>query len=257
MQFYWYAGSNTTLNTFSVTQDVTSSVEEALPTSNLTYLVLTPSAPSEPATYQSTQYGPYVPGNQTNYLSSGTLLSPPGSLGIQIAFTAKAPPAITGYKGGGYFTASQIISSLVGPHSSPSPSVPAADGCPLFTTQYSGGTFGPGPALKAYAAGAVAQVTALDAPATIQKPTNGNSFTTSTGFVDYFIFRPTGTNAIWVSLGTLSWSFGGTLTTSSSGVTTMTNPINSSSGVASSSATQPIWSSIFSPSPTCATPPTQ
>lgn len=257
MQFYWDAGNNTLLNTFSVTQDVTRSVEEALPTSSLTYLVLTPNAPSEPANYQPTQYGLYKPGVPTNYLSSGTELSPPGSLGIEIAFTATAPPAITGYKGGGYFTASQIITSIAGPHTTPAPSVPAADACPLFTSQYSGGGYGPGPPLKAYAAGAVVQVSAIDAPGTSLIPTDGSSFTISTGFVDYFIFRPTGANAVWVSLGTLSWSFGGTLTTSSSGVVTMTNPINSSSSSASSSTAQPVWSSVFNPGgQSCTAPPT-
>jgi hypothetical protein len=257
IQFYWISGNNATAAPFPVTQDVTRGspvVEEANPSSSVSYIVHTPGSPEPLATYQPTQYGPYKTG--VTALSSGTLLSPPSSLGLILNFLATSPAAITGYSGGGYFSASQVIVSLTGPHPSPPPVPPAADGCPVFTTMYSGGTYVNGP-VKEFWPGTNVTINAVDAPDTTAEPNDNSSFTYATGFLDYFIYRPTGKNAIWVTISTLGWSYGGTLTANGSGVVTASALINSSSSTPLATATAlPYWTSINGTSQ-CPTLPTQ
>jgi len=98
---------------------------------------------------------------------------------------------------------------------------------------------------------------ALDAPAQFTLPAPGQAFTYGDSFVDYFIYRPTGKQAIWVALGTLSWGWGATIT-NNSGTYALTNVTNSNQATTSASTTEPKWNSIFNPGDaTCASLPTQ
>jgi hypothetical protein len=252
LQFYWDAGNNTTSDRFKVTQQVTRSdgLETANVSTTLSYLVLTPSDVNLGASYSPTQYGKYnAAGN--NAVSSGTQLDLPKSAGIDTAFAATAPNAIPGYAGGGYFAASQVlVSSTPAPGATP----PVADGCAIFSTNAS---LQPNPVVKV-GAGAGVTWNALDAPAQFGVPASGNSLTYGDSFVDYFIYRPTGKQAIWVTLGTLSWGWGATIT-NNGGAYTLSNIENSmDKAITSTSTTEPKWTSIFNPGDApCASLPSQ
>ena len=251
LQFYWDAGNNTNPDKFKVTQQVVRSdgQETATVTTSLSYLVLTPSDVVLGVSYSPTQYGVYnSSGNKA--VSSGTQLNLPTSAGIDTAFTATAPNAIPGYAGGGYFAASQI---LVSSTPAPGPTPPVADGCAIFSAN---GSPQPNPVVK-IGAGANVNWSALDAPAQFTLPAPGQAFTYGDSFVDYFIYRPTGKQAIWVALGTLSWGWGATIT-NNSGTYALTNVTNSNQATTSASTTEPKWNSIFNPGDaTCASLPTQ
>lgn len=253
LQFYWTSGSNSTPNKFSVLQKVKRSDggETADVGTSLSYLVSVPTNVSLGATYQPTQDGEYKTSG-VKAVSSGTQLNlagSPSSAGIETEFKATAPTAFTGYAGGGYFGASQVITA-----STNVTGLPVADACAIFSTQPSllaGPVINPGP-------GKAVTWNAVDAPANFAGfPTPGNSITTGDSFVDYFIFRPVGKNAIWVSLGTLSWQWGAKVT-NTDGVYTMSNVVNSSSATVSLSTTEPTWNSIPNPSDiSCASLPSQ
>jgi len=242
LQFYWTAGDNVNRNQFGVTLDLTRSGEEATPSTNVSYLVHTPASPQTLATYKPTVYGPYEVGSPPpTALSSGTEIALPQSAGISLDFKATAPSAIKGYAGGGNFAASQVITG-----STPSgETLPAADGCALFTTQWSNGVFTTNQNIY-HGAGTSVIFNAIDAPARFVAPAVGSPYTGGDSFADYFMYRPSGPNgkAFWVSLGHLLWSWKGTVTNSGGNVYILSNVINSSSSSSSTSTIPPTWATI-------------
>ncbi|MBV8170919.1 MAG: hypothetical protein JO219_03200 [Candidatus Eremiobacteraeota bacterium] len=254
--FYWISGDNLNPQQFGVNEFVqrTDGLETASVTTLLSYLVMTPSSVNLGASYSATQFGVFE-ANGAKAVSSGTILNLPTSAGIDTAFTATAPQAITGYMGGGYTGAGYFAASQVLVSSSPAPTAtpPLADACAIFSTNASRQA---NPVAKV-AAGSTVTWHALDAPAQFTLPASGHSLTYGDSFVDYFIFRPTGKNAIWVTLGTLSWSWGATIT-NNAGKYTLSNVTNSSQATSSTSTNEPTWNAIYNGgSFVCATLPSQ
>jgi hypothetical protein len=241
LRFYWQKGNNSSANKFNVQQELILSdmMETAVPLVGVAYLVNTPGGISVGATYSVTQVGKYNPAGSTA-VSSGTALNYPSSAGIELDFKATAPSAIPGYAGGGDFAASQVILSS---HDTTS-TLPAADGCALYTVDTSGGN-GTGRNLFA-SGGQSVKYNAIDAPAEFGLPASGKEITYGDSFIDYFVYRPSGTNAIWVSLGSLSWAWGATVT-NNGGTYVLTNVTNSNQATKSYSTTEPVWKSINAP----------
>jgi len=64
-------------------------------------------------------------------------------------------------------------------------------------------------------------------------------------FTDYFVFRPNTKNSIWVTMGKLVWSWGGTTTLKSGSWTTPTATTQPSNPGGSSSNELPTWPAVF------------
>jgi len=73
---------------------------------------------------------------------------------------------------------------------------------------------------------------AFDAPASILSSVY-NVVTRNDSFVDYFMYRPTGAKSIWVTIGKLTWLWGGTATRNG-------NPNTNGGWTGPTGATQPI-----------------
>ena len=210
VQYFWLNGSNTIPEPFSAQMDIlnSSTGEEAVPTGNVSYLVEVPTV-SATTLVQPVQVGPYTPG--VINISLGTALHIPASAGIKISYSATTPSIS---QGAGYIGLSQIISSA-----SPAGGLtfPALDGCPIADE-----TPSPAPTSSVMelqgpikiAAGGNGTVSTVDAPGVALAPSD-SPYTTINSFIDYLMYRPVGTNSIWVNLGYVTWGWGGTATYSS------------------------------------------
>jgi hypothetical protein len=220
LQFYFEQGSNTVPQSFWLQQEfygrrAGSLVEESAPSSYVQWLVTVPNVNVNSVFGTVAVYPPGTPQPTSYMLSLGhQQIDFPGPPGLAITITGTGPSAIKGYGGGGYLAISQIVNDSY--ITNPSQQFPEADGCPLMDYAAGpGATALPVPQTNyRVAAGATPYPSPfVDSPGLYLgdlTPPEFSPESVSDSFTDYFMFRPFGTNANWVSLGYQPWTWAGT-----------------------------------------------
>jgi hypothetical protein len=187
-------------------------------------------------------------------LSLGTTLSRPNSSGIHLIFTATAAPNDTN----GYVAATQLIQVATdyvrNPAGNPNavivPSTNGAyflDACSLYRGTPVGKNF-------VQAQGGNYTYEADDAPASYLTE-DFNSVTRRDDFKTFFMFRPSGSESIWVPIYLVPWSWGGTATRNTLLHLWPPPPTNVTQPAAPRGATTsafPQWPEIFQRDTACA-----
>lgn len=265
--FYWIEGNDWKVHVAAtlVRQD---GLEQAAPTADAYFHVEAPAFTLMKADTTAVQVGQYVQTQGDVELSFGTVLNLPTSAGIQALATdtykASAP---TDYDG--YISATQLVQSNTtespNPQSSESPPPPPQntgsqywlDTCNLFTTEPNGD---PGTNRNLYIGAAQPVVyETVDAPNEGLLGQSLDSQIENDSFIDDFMWRPTGPDAIWVGFGQLTWFWSGTASRTGNpnvnGGWVLATSSNSSSPVVGTheAGTMPSWPHVYNPdSGTCA-----
>ena len=195
LAYYWISGNNTTPQNFQAQMELTSTNEEAVPVAYVSYLVETPTSISVTDPLNPVVIGPFYPNpgpSPTPFLSMGTLINVPTSAGIFVTLKATMPSIS---QGSGYIGLSQIVTAGSTLPTAP----PFADGCAIQDNALESGVVtNVGPTYVKNGASGTASF--FDAP-NVNLITGGPSpLTDADTFVDYLMYRPAGTNSIWVAL---------------------------------------------------------
>jgi hypothetical protein len=258
LTFYWNVGSNSVPNVFSVAQVVTRSDggETAIVGTSVAYLVEMPTSVSVKAPITAPTIGPFIPDpgpSPTPHLSFGSLLNAPTSAGIYVTLKATAPNIS---QGAGYLGISQIVTAAGSP---PPAAPPFLDACPLQDNAVVSGVVEAQPATKV-AKGASGTASFFDAPNQPLLVGGPSPTTDSDSFVDYMVYRPAGKNAIWVSIGFLTWNWSGTATYSKGTLPypwVLSAPSRNVSSLNTSvPQPEPTWNSTYNPGVDCPSLPT-
>jgi hypothetical protein len=188
--------------------------------------------------------------------TSQTLLSfgdPTLLPGIQFQFTATAPPGDNGYVAGTQLVQKETTSSPAGTWQNTGGSF-WLDACPIYAAVQTGIAGPPG-------ANHQFIWRASDSPFTELVPAF-TLVTRSDIFRMHFMYRPAGTESIWVPIGKLDWFWNGTATRNGNplvnhGWTGPTNSTFSASPIGSTSSDFPQWGTVLSAPEPCPTLPTQ
>jgi len=216
LNFYWLQAGGGAVNlTYA---DNPSGSTYAL---NAFYLIEGPTFGSMDARTNPVQVGPYHAG-QGPQLSVGTVISLPTSGGIYWVHPTYTYKATAPKDFDGYISITQILQSnysqVPNPLSTATPPAPPPstgtaywlDACPLYTVLTNGDS---GITRNLYVAkGAQVTYDTVDAPTNGLLTTTLNSQTQKDNFIDYFMYRPSGAESIWVSFGKLTWFWSGTAT---------------------------------------------
>lgn len=187
-----------------------------------------------------------------------------GPAGIVSTYTAQTS---TDY--GGYFAESQTINTnpVTNPSGAYGPDTGSqywADTCWIYNVDATGVNH---PPVTASSNSAVTYGPTYDTPA-YGLPAMLLSLSTTDSFTDWFLYRPRGNNAIWVTLGKLSWAWGGSVTQITSNDFTENWLLSPSTPENGTPTSQPAyWSNLFipygppptpvpTPTPVCPTIPT-
>jgi hypothetical protein len=195
--------------------------------------------------------GPFNGDLSSTWLAFGPAFPVPG---IAWTFTATAPPGDSGYVAG-----TQLVNARTA--FTPPASVPNTNGsywldaCPLYDVAKQAGG-GAGGANKTFL------WESNDSPGiNLTFASAYNLVSAAATFAIYFMYRPGGSQSIWVPLGKLNWFWRGTASRTGNplvnhGWLGPTDAAASAAPTGTASSTFPQWSQVMLPDPNCPTLPT-
>jgi hypothetical protein len=194
--------------------------------------------------------GPTSGDTTRTWLSFGDAFLLPG---IQFEFTATAPSGDNGYVAGTQLVQKQTTSTPASDWINTN-GVFWLDGCPIYAAAQTGIAGPPGTSHQFI-------WRSRDSPGTPLRP-DLDLVTRSDNFQMYFMYRPAGTESIWVPIGEMDWFWNGTATRNGNPLINhgWTGPTNSSFSPAPTGAASsvfPEWNAVATAEESCASLPTQ